>query len=168
MKLYLSITLLLIFAGLACKSSNSATVNSQSTPSPVPITKTQPDINVQLTFKIENLAERKPKIVGQTNLPNETKLGIWIKGKSLKYNGQGEMIVMSGKFESSEFSLDYKALPPGKYEANITMPISNTQPPSVRAIIGEKAERLKGDLVKPSNLSDLGNVVEANQEFQIK
>lgn len=160
MKKLLPLFLLLLFG---CQP-KVATVNS---PASTPV-KNQ-DITVQLTFEVENIAEKRPKIVGQTNLPDGTKLGVWIKGKSVKYNGQSSFTVQNGKFESEEFSADSKPLPNGNYEVDVTMPIASRQTPSVRSVIGEKAENLKGDLVKNSDdIDGIGNVVQVKQDFVLK
>lgn len=121
--------------------------------------------DVVLTFKIETDSNRKPKIFGETNLPDGTQLMFSIEGKSVKYNGQDKSTVSNGKFESSTFSLNNGDLDQGQYNAEVLMPIAEVQSASVRAVIGEKGEKLKGSLVKKS---DLGVTVSAEQLFQLK
>jgi len=161
--------IVVIFVLLSCKNlDNQPNNQNQST-----VAKEQPtkptnesfDKDVVLNFKIESNGTRKPKIVGETNLPDGTQLMFSIEGKSLKYNGQDKSTVSNGRFESSTFSLNNGDLDEGQYNAEVSMPIAQVQPASVRSVIGEKGEKLKGSLVKKS---DLGISVSVEKPFQLK
>jgi hypothetical protein len=163
---------LIVFVALACKVSDdkSNQLNKNSSPlsvsSPTPKVKSQSMENdVVLTFNIEVNGSRKPQIVGETNLPDGTELMFSIEGKSVKYNGQSEAVVQSGRFQSESFSYKQNDLAVGQYEAEVSMPISEVQPQTVRNIIGQKGENLKGSLVKKS---DLGVTVASQKPFQLK
>ncbi len=121
-------------------------------------------IDVVLNMNPELTEEKKLKVSGETNLPNETKLLISIDGKTTNYKGQDTAIVKDGKFESNEFSSQGKGLESGQYNLEVTMPIASTQSQSVRNIIGEKGENLKGSLVESG---DLGVSASVKKSFQI-
>src|SRR5205823_2580548 len=107
----------------------------------------------------------KPKIVGDTNLPDGTELMFSIEGKSVRYNGQDKASVQGGRFQSDTFNKDYNDLDAGQYVAEVLMPIPAAQSPAVRAVIGERGENLKGPLVKKDGL---GVTVSVEQPFQLK
>lgn len=164
--LILSVSII-IFVILACKSpenkqNQNTSTTSKETPKP---NDSSFDQYVTLTFKIETNDTRKPKIVGETNLPDGTQLMFSIEGKSVNYNGQDKSTVSNGKFESSTFSLNNGELNEGQYKAEVSMPIAEVQPASVRSVIGEKGEKLKGSLVKKR---DLGVTVSVEKPFQLK
>ena len=84
------------------------------------------------------------------------------------YNGSDKTTVKGGRFQSTKFSANHDNLEAGQYVAEVVMPIPAVQPPSVRAIIGEKGEKLKGSLVKREDDSPLGLSVSVEQPFQLK
>jgi len=172
MKTYYSIILLAIFACISCVSPETKTnkekintVQTSVTNSNTSQTTESNNKDVILQFEIETNDALKPKITGETNLPDGTELMISLSGKTVKYDGQDKAKVQSGKFESSEFSLDGKNLQAGQYDVDVVMPIPAVQSPSVRAVIGEKGENLKGLLVKQG---DLGVTISAEQSFQLQ
>ena len=172
MKTYYSIILLTVFACVSCVSSDTKTNNEKSSTAQTSVansntsqTTESNNKDVILQLKVETNGTLKPKITGETNLPDGTELMISLSGKTVKYDGQDKAKVQSGKFESSEFSLDGKNLQAGQYDIDVVMPIPAVQSPSVRAVIGEKGENLKGSLVKQG---DLGVTVSAKQSFQLQ
>ncbi len=160
--------LILILCAFSCSQTDRPVLTVKETPAPTAIPSSNKKITVNLDFKIENLGSGKPKIVGTTNLPDDTKLGLWIKGSSVQYNGQTDFVVKGGKFQSSEFSLNSNRLTKGNYTADVSMPAANFQPENVRSIIGEKAENLTGNLVKSAPIDGLGNSVNLSKPFEIK
>lgn len=171
--------LLMVFVVLACKDSgNQSNLQSnnslpQPTSSATPELKEQPptsdiqplDKGVVLTFKVETNGTRKPKIVGETNLPDGTELGVSIDSTTVKYNAGSKFFVRNGRFESETFSKNQNDLEAGQYTAEVSMPIAQVQTPAVRAVIGQNGENLKGSLVEKGNL---GVTVSAKQPFQLK
>lgn len=167
------------FVALACKNSDdqSNLQSNNSSPSPVltatPETKTENpksdiqllDKGVVLTFKVETNGTRKPKIVGETNLPDGTELGGSIDSKTVQYNAGSKFFVQNGHFESETFSKNGSDLEAGQYTAEVSMPIAQVQTPAVRAVIGQNGENLKGSLVEKGSL---GVTVSAKQPFQLK
>lgn len=164
MKSYLILILVFIFS-FGCQSPK--TNNSQTTakkPSPVK-SETPEQLDAKIEFEIENLKSGKPRIIGTTNLPEQTELVISITGDSVKYNGEDKAVVDGGKFESGEFSQQDKPLPPGNYFADIVMPIASVQTQEVQQIIGKNGEYLKGSLVERSTT---GTTVKIRRQFSIK
>jgi hypothetical protein len=155
----------LIFAFSCQKQANTSVGINSATPLVEQETTPVKEIDVKLTFDIEGKETRKPKIAGITNLPEQTKLLITVKGKNIKYTGQEETSVYKGRFESSEFSLENKELPLGEYTVDVVMPLSHTQTEGVQQIIGKNGENLKGALVVKGSL---GIVVKVVQHFQLK
>lgn len=161
--------ILLNLLSLACSNPNLVTENKPTAASPT----TQPaiaaaDIEVRLTFDIKSVNNGKLKISGETNLPDGTNLMVGIDGKSVNFRGSVTVQVSNGRFETEEFSDKGMPFPPGQYLGSIVMPLSHTQNPAVRAVIGDKAERLKGKLVDTSDSMGLGFTVKTEKPFQIK
>lgn len=171
--------LLMAFVALACKNSDNQSNLQINTSSPSPAsTKTpetkaespksdiQPlDKGVVLNFRIETNSARKPKIVGETNLPDGTELMGSIDSKTIQYNASSKFSVQNGRFESETFSKNGSDLEAGQYTAKVLMPIAQVQTPEVRAVIGQNGENLKGSLVEKGSL---GVTVSAKQPFQLK
>lgn len=91
------------------------------------------------------------QIQGDTNLPDGTNVMITILN-----GGQQKTEVKGGRFQGGPFTFRGEAYPAGKYDVRIVVPVAATQPPQVRAIIGEQGERLSGPLTE---MSDFGKVV---------
>lgn len=167
------------FVVLGCKNSgnqsnlqsnnSSPQINLNATPKlkEPPITSSIQSLEkgVVLDFKIETNGTRKPKIIGETNLPDGTELGGSIDSKTVKYNAGSKFFVRNGRFESETFSKNQNDLEAGQYTAEVSMPIAQVQTPAVRAVIGQNGENLKGSLVEKDNL---GVTVSAKQPFQLK
>lgn len=119
-------------------------------------------INVTLNIS-PNINDGKVIFKGDTNLPEGTELLVTLQNKD-KYKGQANATVTNGTFETEEFSQQDKALPSGKYNVEIVMPIASVQPDSVKEIIGENSSNLEGNLVKNEKL---GKIVRATKDFEI-
>lgn len=149
----ISLTFLCLFSG--CRNAlNSGTSDKQGA-----------QIQVKLDFEVKTLPNGKAKIVGTTNLPDNTNLAFEIKAKNTSYTGQDKKVVRAGGFESEEFSNRSNPLEKGDYTVSVTMPLALEQPNDVRRIIGAQGENLKGDLVKNDHM---GATVQLTKEFQIK
>lgn len=121
-------------------------------------------VDVELNVNPELTEGNKLKVLGETNLPNETELLISVESKTTNYKAQDKAIVKDGKFQSSEFSSRVESLEAGQYSLDVTMPIPSTQSESVRKSIGEKGENLKGSLIENG---DLGVSISVEKNFQI-
>jgi hypothetical protein len=165
---FLAALLLVTFVVLACKVSDNR--NSNASPQPAATTSPQAQIqpldqDVVLTFRIETNGTRRPTIVGETNLPDGTDLMISIDSGTIRYNASSKALVQDGHFQSETFSKSNSDLEAGQYTAEVSMPVALVQSQSVRAVIGEKGENLKGSLVEQGNL---GLTVSRKQPFQLK
>jgi hypothetical protein len=91
-------------------------------------------------------------IKGYTNLPIHTTLMLSVKEKRVGgfYGSSRTKVKGNGVFESERFG-PRGGLKKGEYEINITVPYAFTQPKSVKSIIGNKGEKLKGKIVNSSN-----------------
>jgi hypothetical protein len=169
---FLAGLLLVALVALACKTSDNRTISQNSNASPRPSSTASPQVQIQpldkgvvLTFAIETNGTRRPRIAGDTNLPDGTDLMISIDSGTTRYNASSKAVVQDGHFQSETFSKDNSDLEPGQYTAEVLMPVALVQSPSVRAVIGEKGEHLKGSLVEQSNL---GVTVSRKQPFQLR
>lgn len=99
-----------------------------------------------LKTTIENPA--RPVVVGQTNLPDGTKLMLTISRKESRFEAQAKVTVDKGAFRSEQFSQKGADLNPGKYTLEIVMPVSQMQPGEVRMVIGNEGEKLSGPMVE--------------------
>jgi hypothetical protein len=169
---FLTAFLLVALVVLACKVSDNRTISQNSNASPQLASTASPQVQIQpldkgvvLTFRIETNGTRRPTIVGETNLPDGTDLMISIDSRTTRYNAGSKALVQGGLFESETFSKDDSGLEAGQYTAEVSMPVAFVQSQSVRTVIGEKGENLKGSLVEQGNL---GVTVSRKQPFQLK
>lgn len=170
---FLTAFLLVAWVVLACKGSDNRTISQNSNASLLqPASTASPQVQIQpldkgvvLTFRIETNGTRRPTIVGETNLPDGTDLMISIDSGTTRYNASSKALVQGGHFQSETFSKDSSGLEAGQYTAEVLMPVALVQSQSVRAVIGEKGEYLKGSLVEQGNL---GITVSSKQPFQLK
>jgi len=169
---FLAVLLLVALVLLACKVSDNRMVSQNSNAASQPASTASPQAQIQpldagvvLTFSIETNSTRRPTIAGETNLPDGTDLMISIDSGTTKYNASSKAIVRGGHFQSETFSKDNSDLEAGQYISEVLMPVALVQSPSVRAVIGEKGENLKGSLVQQGNL---GITVSRKQPFQLR
>ena len=141
------------------------TNSARSQPSPVPSDSPSTPMNEEVILRIsfEEDSKLRPKITGETNLPDNTELLVTVSGKSTSFNGQDKTSVQSGRFQAGPFGSS-NGLKPGQYTVDVVMPIPPIQPDSVRAVIGQNGENLRGSLVTKEQL---GVSVKVEQAFKI-
>jgi hypothetical protein len=109
------------------------------------------NIIVTLSFQPEQQNDMQIVIKGKTNLPPEMSLSV-ILGDALtdEYKGSTNTKVLSdGTFKSDPFG-PTSGLDDGEYSISVSTLIASEQPDSVRKIIGDDCQNLKGPLVKKS------------------
>jgi len=94
----------------------------------------------------------RPTLIGLTNLPNGTELIASLNG--VGFGADAKATVVDGCFIGGPFSHDGQGLTPGVYHVDITVPMAMVQPDAVRAVIGERAENLRGELVHRDKLTN--------------
>ena len=104
------------------------------------------DKEAALTAYFENSKNLKPRIIGYTNLPEDMEMMVSLYRKDIKYSASADATVHSGKFITEPFSALGSNLPPGNYIIKITSPLPDLEPPAVKAILGNKGNKLKGKL----------------------
>jgi hypothetical protein len=122
------------------------------------------DVFIELTVDLGN--GNRPVLVGRTNLPDGTLIMLSVDNHKYVdefFMASDKATVENSAFRSAAFGPD-SGLPEGKYNASAAMPIPEVQPSSVRAIIGQYGENLKGPFVKED---DVGITVSVDKEFQI-
>jgi hypothetical protein len=92
----------------------------------------------------------QPQIQGETNFPDGALLGLIVSRPDIRYSAQDRLVVKGGKFQTNGLSDHGRPLPPGKYNVVIVLELSN--PPNVRAVIGNRGELMTGPLVKLGNI----------------
>jgi hypothetical protein len=118
---------------------------------------------VALLVQSEIQSDKRVVIVGKTNLPYKTELIITISDALTREpRGQFRTSVLTDGTYKSERLGPFAGLKDGEYSANVTMPLPIIQPASVRAIIGDSGQHLKGSLVNKGN-----NTVRSTQNFFI-
>jgi len=100
---------------------------------------------VVLNIEVRDTDSRRPVVMGETNLPEQTKVMVSVEGVQ-GFRGQAEAVVQSGRFAAGPFGPE-DGLADGTYDAEVMMPIPAVQPESVRSLIGSDGELLKGKLV---------------------
>jgi hypothetical protein len=109
------------------------------------------NIIVSLSFQPELQPDTQIVIKGKTNLPTEMSLSI-ILGDALtdEYKGSTNTKVLSdGTFKTDPFG-PTSGLDDGQYFISVSTLIASEQPDSVRKIIGDDSQNLKGPLVQKS------------------
>lgn len=105
------------------------------------------------------------RIIGTTNLPNETELMISLLGNGINYFAQSKATVINGQFHSEWFTSNNSDFAEGRYTVQITTPVEPVQPENVRVMLGHRGRNLTGDIVK----FDLvwGNTVEYEKVISV-
>jgi hypothetical protein len=109
-------------------------------------------LDVNITIKTEGGG--KPKVIGQTNLPDGMKLMITISRKASSYRGQDHATVMNGVFQAGPFTQKGQPFNPGTYMIEVSSPLTALQPQSVRKVLGKEGKNLQGQYVDESSLGD--------------
>jgi len=124
-------------------------VTPEPTPEPIPFTK---EVLLEIETKVEG---EKATVFGKTNLPDGLDLSVSVDDKTPGIlTGQSHATVRNGEFSAGPFGPD-AGLPNGIYIAEVIMPFPSVQSDAVRAIIGQKGEKLAGKLiVKDSILNE--------------
>ena len=81
-----------------------------------------------------------------SNLPDGTELILALTGSD--YIAQDKVYLYDGKAKSATFTSYGERVPNGEYTVRVTMPVANAQSSSVKAIIGNNGENLRGDIVE--------------------
>lgn len=121
--------------------------------------------DVTIDVKVTELADRRVRIHGTTNLPTGTELMLSVEERAQGgFYGQSKCSVLAdGSYQSESFG-PANGLKDGAYVAEVVMPIPRVQPGHVQEIIGTNGEKLSGPLVEAGNF---GVTVSANKEFTI-
>jgi len=112
---------------------------------------------VAFDIKFYDFGDKKPIIIGYTNLPEGTDIMVSVSRKKIGYFGDTKTTVKDGRFQTKHFDASNMALPSGEYKIEISTPLPDFEPESVREIIGKKGENLKGKWVKQSYSSKTVN-----------
>lgn len=104
--------------------------------------------NVFVSVEFLDPNDMKPILIGETNLPDNTQLGIEI-GKSGVFGTVVTSVVKNGKFRTKRITnLAKTQLSPGRYNISIVSVLMGLQPKSVTKILGKDGENLRGKLVE--------------------
>lgn len=123
-------------------------------------------LRLKLTLAVRH--PTRPFLIGSTNLPPGTSLGLEIESKAARsfgkahpnkpnpeYVAQADATVnRDGNFRSTRFSDHGDPLPPGRYLATVALPYSVEEPKNVQAVLGKKGENLRGPLVSHDNFGE--------------
>lgn len=107
-------------------------------------------IHVSINVFLKRNSSGKIRVSARTNLPDNMKFMIGLRNREIGYFAQDKVSVSDGIFESNWFSNRGNALPSGTYEVNVSSPIPDFQPDSVKRIIGNKGENLIGGMIVSS------------------
>lgn len=123
------------------------------------------ELAVSLVLQTQIGTDKRVTVSGETNLPKDTLLIISLSDVVTGVGmGQTKTLVgADGKYKS-EMLGPLSGLKDGQYNANVTMPIARVQPETVRQVIGNDGEYLKGSLVKKGRF---GVTVEADVKFAV-
>ena len=103
---------------------------------------------VSIVLKVEKTSDNRAGIVGETNLPDGSEILLSMRS-NLGSEAQDKVIISNGKFSTTLGS--ETGLVTAKYTVDaIFSPFSQSD--DVRAIVGSKGEKLKGELVSESTV----------------
>jgi hypothetical protein len=122
---------------------------------------------IAFTLSFEKNSDGKVSIKGTTSLPDDTILMVRLENQDNNYSAEDETSVTKQAFATGFFSDHGSALPSGTYRVEVTVPIAQVQPESVRALFGAHGENLTGPYVKKSETFREDNIVEFSQEIRI-
>jgi archaellum component FlaF (FlaF/FlaG flagellin family) len=120
------------------------------------------DLSISIRY-IKN-ADGRIVVTGSTNLPGKAALMISLTPKASGRNPMQTQteVLPDGTYVSEAFGPS-SGVPDGQYTIDVTLPIAKTQPESVRTLIGDKGQNLKGPLVK--DFSIWGNVARVEEDI---
>jgi invasion protein IalB len=108
--------------------------------------------STSLDVALQRLSDGGLQVTGSTNLPDGMELTIDVRRQRSTYFAQDSVVVYGGKFSSSSFRNHGSSLPPGDYAISISSAIPDLLSESVRSVIGQNGENLKG----PAVIEDFG------------
>ena len=165
-KIWLIVLAVFLGIGLIEYIVNPDAYKTEPTPAPTPTATATPTVAesatteltyFEPTFEVSSDGSGTPTFTVRTNLPNDTELLFTIEGNGKTY--QDKAIVSNGAAVAGPFASAEEPMA-GEYDFKITMPLPRLQPDSVRAVIGEKGEKLSGPYVEASGFTD-ENVLKA-------
>ncbi len=108
----------------------------------------------------------KPTVTGKTNLPIGTILMVSLRRTVTKYYAEANATVgPHGCFMAGPFTQDHSPINAGRYEVEVTMPVSSVQPEAVQNIVGHAGENMTGPSVR--RFDGLGKMVEYRTSFTL-
>jgi len=96
----------------------------------------------------------RPIFIGKTNLPDGMELMLTVTKPGVTFS-QDKVTVVNGGFTSSQFSASGGKYSPGRYDLVVSMGMAELQPASVRAVIGERGEKMRGRFVARGVLDEI-------------
>lgn len=118
---------------------------------------------VVLEIEVSKASSGRPILSGRTNLPDGTTIMLGVSGSDTGFNGGESTEVEGTTFIAGPFG-PARGLDPGRYVASAVMPYPLVQSASVKAVIGEDGEHLRGALVERK---ELGPTVRVETAFQV-
>lgn len=102
-------------------------------------------------------------VTGTTNLPDDTKLNMWLFNPVTQFSASTKAKVKNGAFTGEPLGPS-NGIQPGDYEIEISAPISSAQPKHVQPAFGEDGKNLTGPLI--SNSAWGGRIAEYSFDFK--
>ena len=126
----------LLLAGCSASEGGNATAWSPDAPQPLML--------AVLTTPLKNGL----RIDGQTNLPEGTAL--MVSAQRGPVGADTEVTVQGGRFSADLYPRQGQPIPPGAYEVEVSTPLADLQPQSVKSVLGPDYNAVTGPLVVPS------------------
>ena len=105
---------------------------------------------LDVAIKVIVTREGMPWVLGTTNLPDGSILLVSLSRHEASYSAKHVAVVSNRRFTAGPFSQKGGALPPGDYGIEVVFGMAVSQPSSVQEVVGQKNERLTGNLVTQS------------------
>ncbi len=110
-------------------------------------------------------SDRRLTVVGETNLPGETRLQVIVERELSGVRWRERVAVAEGGFVAGPFGPG-SGLPDGGYRVTVDVQEGSVQPAAVQGRLGEENEHLSGPLVQQSP-HGLGKVARYRQRFLV-
>ncbi|MFC3282367.1 hypothetical protein [Litchfieldella rifensis] len=121
-----------------------ASSNPEAAPAPEPFSEP-----VAISASAEPLPDRRLRVSGETNLPDDAVLLIIVERRASGVRWRHRTSVSDGRFSAEPFGPG-SGLPDGTYTITVSLQPASVQPQAVQARIGDRGQHLSGPLVYES------------------
>lgn len=147
------------------RSTSETSSGAETADQPASSPKDAEPLKVTMSAKVAMRSDRRLEVTGSTNLPDDAQLLIAIKRAASGARWQERARVQGGQFQAGPLGFG-SGVPDGDYSVRVQLSEASVQPVAVRRRIGDKGERLAGELVGEAP-HGLGRIAAYTRVFSI-